>query len=115
MKILLDESLPRKLRNDFSEEHEVLTVRDMDWLGKKNGELLRLMTENNFTLFITVDRNLPYQQNLTRLTLTIIVLRAKDNTRKTLRLLIPKIFERLAKATYRTLLKSLKFDHLPIT
>ena len=39
MKILLDESLPRKLRNDFNEEHEVLTVRDMGWLGKKNGEL----------------------------------------------------------------------------
>lgn len=96
MKILLDESLPGKLRNDFSKEHEVLTVRDMGWLGKKNGELLRLMTENNFKLFITVDRNLPYQQNLQRFTLIIIVLRAKDNTRETLRLLIPKIFERLA-------------------
>lgn len=96
MKILLDESLPRKLRNDFGGEHEVLTVRDMGWLGKKNGELLRLMTENNFNLFITVDRNLPYQQNLQRLTITIIVLRAKDNTRTTLRLLIPKIFKRLA-------------------
>ncbi|MDQ6764433.1 MAG: hypothetical protein M3015_17670 [Bacteroidota bacterium] len=46
--------MPRKLRNDFGGEHEVLTVRDMGWLGKKNGELLRLMTENNFNLFITV-------------------------------------------------------------
>ena len=96
MKILLDESLPRKLRNDFGESHEVVTVRDMCWLGKKNGELLRLMTENNFELFVTVDRNLRYQQNLRRLTLTIFVLRAKDNTRATLRLLVPKIFERLA-------------------
>ena len=96
MKILLDESLPRKLRNDFGEGHEVLTVRDMGWLGKKNGELLGLMTENNFELFVTVDRNLPYQQNLEGLTLTIVVLCAHDNTRETLRLLIPKIFERLA-------------------
>lgn len=55
MKILLDESLPRKLRYDFGEEHEVRTVRDMGWLGKKNGELLRLMTENSFELFVTVD------------------------------------------------------------
>ena len=39
MKILLDESLPRKLRYDFEDEHEVRTVRDMGWLGKKNGEL----------------------------------------------------------------------------
>jgi predicted nuclease of predicted toxin-antitoxin system len=105
MKILLDESLPRKLRNDFSEEHEVLAVRDMGWLGKKNGELLRLMTENHFKLFITVDRNLPYQQNLIRPTLTIIVLRAKDNTRETLRLLIPKIFERLSEGDLQNVIE----------
>ena len=71
MRILLEESLPRKLRNDFNEEHEVLTVREMGWLGKKNGELLELMVRNNFQLFIPVDRNLPYQQNLQKLTLTI--------------------------------------------
>ena len=74
---MLDESLPRKLRYDFNEEHQVRTVRDMGWLGKKNGELLRLMIENNFGLFVTVDQNLPYQQNLQRLALTIFVLRAK--------------------------------------
>lgn len=50
MKILLDESLPRKLRNDFGQEHKVWTVRDKSWLGKKNGELLRLMVDNNFEL-----------------------------------------------------------------
>ncbi len=35
MKILLDESLPRKLRDDFGDEHDVWTVRDKGWLGKK--------------------------------------------------------------------------------
>jgi len=43
MKILLDESLPRKLRQDFGSEHEVWTVRDKGWLGKKNGELQLLI------------------------------------------------------------------------
>ncbi len=105
MKILLDESLPRKLRYDFDEKHEVKTVRDMGWLGKKNGELLELLTENNFKLFVTVDRNLAYQQNLTRFTVTIFVLRAKNNTRKTLRLLIPKIFARLAKGDFRNVIE----------
>jgi hypothetical protein len=38
MKILLDESLPRKLKNDFGIDHEVWTVRDKGWLSKKNGE-----------------------------------------------------------------------------
>jgi predicted nuclease of predicted toxin-antitoxin system len=92
MKILLDESLPRKLKKDFSEELEVWNVQDMSWLGKKNGDLLRLMTENNFDLFITVDKNLPFQQNLKVIPLTIAVLRAKDNRRETLQVLIPKVF-----------------------
>ena len=35
MKILLDESLPRKLRHDFGQEHEVLTVRDKRLVGKE--------------------------------------------------------------------------------
>jgi len=96
MNILLDESLPRKLRLDFPGEHEVRTVRDMGWLGKENGELRRLLTENSFEIFVTVDQNLQYQQNVERLLLTIFVLRAKDNTRETLRLLIPKIFVHLA-------------------
>ncbi len=96
MKILLDESLPLKLRNDFGIGHEVLTVRDKGWLGKKNGELLKLMVEHGFELFVTVDRNLPYQQNTARLALTIIVLCAVDNRRETLRRLIPKLLARLA-------------------
>ncbi len=58
MKILLDESLPGKLRHDFGEGHLVSTVREKGWSGKKNGELLGLITENNFDIFITVDRNL---------------------------------------------------------
>lgn len=105
MKILLDESLPRKLRNDFGEEHQVWTVRDMGWLGKRNGELLKLMNEHNFELFITVDRNLPYQQNLQGLLLTICILRAKDNTRETLRLLIPNLFNRLAESRQQTVIE----------
>ncbi|WP_299287520.1 DUF5615 family PIN-like protein [uncultured Mucilaginibacter sp.] len=105
MKILLDESLPRKLKYDFGEEHEVRTVRDMLWLGKKNGELLKLMTDNNFELFITVDRNLPYQQNLQRLPLTIIVLRAKNNTRQTLKILVPKIFLRVSEGNLQNVIE----------
>lgn len=73
MKILLDESLPRKLKNYFENEHEVWTVRDKGWLGQKNGSLLKLMVENSFQIFVTVDRGLQYQQNLKNLPLTISV------------------------------------------
>ena len=56
--ILLDESLPIKLKADFGPEHEVYTVRDKGWLGQKNGALLQLIVENGFELFVTADRNL---------------------------------------------------------
>ncbi|MEY2902376.1 MAG: hypothetical protein RLY89_1482 [Bacteroidota bacterium] len=92
---MFDEILPRKLRSDFGSEHEDWTVRDKGWLGKKNGELLKLMVADNFELFITVDKNLPYQQNLDRLPLTIFVLKSKDNRRSSLQKLIPLVFERI--------------------
>ena len=60
MKILPDESLPHKLHVDFGAEYEVWTSRDKGWLGKKNGELLKLMTDDSFDIFIPIERNLPF-------------------------------------------------------
>ena len=93
---MLDESVPRKLKYDFGENHEVRTGRDEGWLGKKNRNLLKLIIKHNFELFVTVDRNLSYQQNLKNLPLIIAVLCAVDNRRETLALLIPKLFDMLA-------------------
>lgn len=107
MKILLDENLPRKLRSDFGSEHEVWTVKDKGWLGKKNGELLRLMINDEFEIFVTIDRNLPYQQNTERLPLTICVLCAKDSRRETLQLLIPKLFKRIEEGNLKNVIEIL--------
>lgn len=52
MKILLDENIPTKVKYDFGEGHEVRTVRDMGWLGKKNGELLGLTAFNGFDFLL---------------------------------------------------------------
>ena len=105
MKILLDESLPRKLRNDFGDAHEVWTVKDKGWLGKKNGELLKVMTDDDFELFVTVDQNLQYQQNVEHLSITIIVLCAADNRRETLQRLIPKVFNRIAQGNLQNVIE----------
>ena len=91
MKILLDENIPTKLKLDFGEAYEVRTVRDMKWLGKKNGELLGLAAFNGFDIFITLDKNLKNQQNLDRLQIKFIVLLAKDNKHQTLQPYIEKI------------------------
>jgi len=105
MKILLDESCPRKLKADFGPEHEVWTVRDKGWLGSKNGELIQLVIADGFELFVTVDRNLPYQQNAGNLLVPIIVLCGKDNRRETLRLLIPKVFEKIAEGLTQNIIE----------
>ncbi len=73
MKILLDESLPINLKYEYT-GYEVFTVNDMNWVGKKNGELLKLAVENNFDVFITVDKNLRYQLNTKKFAIGIIVL-----------------------------------------
>ena len=95
MKILLDENLPRNLKADFGSDFEVKTVRDMKWLGKKNGELLGLITLNGFDFFITIDKNLRHQQNLAKFNLTVFLLIASDNRRETLQKLAEKIKVRI--------------------
>jgi len=95
MKILLDENIPAKVKFDFGKDYEVHTVRDMGWLGKKNGELMGLMTANGFSFFITVDKNLAKQQNLNKYSINIILLLARNNKHQTLQQLIPKVKELL--------------------
>jgi len=103
MKLLLDENLPRKLKTDFGTEFEVKTVRDMNWLGKKNGELLGLIVFNGFDFFVTIDKNLRHQQNLDKFDITIFLLLAPDNRRETLEKLIVKIKELINNRDYKKL------------
>ena len=79
MKILLDENLPTKLKYDFGENFQISTVKDMGWLGKKNGELLGLAAFNEFDIFLTLDRNLKHQQSINKFDLKFIILLAVDN------------------------------------
>ena len=55
MKVLLDECIPRKLKNSLG-EHECQTVPEVGWAGQKNGRLLSLAERSGFHLFITMDK-----------------------------------------------------------
>ncbi|OWP63163.1 hypothetical protein CDA63_10760 [Hymenobacter amundsenii] len=99
MKLLLDENLPKRLRQDFP-EHEVFTVRDKDWNGIKNGELLKLMVADGFDALLTFDKNLQHQQNFAKYTLTVFVLTATINQYRVLTALSPQINARLAGAEW---------------
>lgn len=87
MKLLLDECLPRKLKGALV-GHEVATVPEMGWAGKRNGELLDLAT-TVFDVFVTADQNLQYQQTLQTRMIAVLVLRAPNNRLATLTPLIP--------------------------
>jgi len=95
MKILLDENFPKQLKADFGPDYEVRTVRDMGWLRKKNGELLGLIVFNGFDFFVTIDKNLRFQQNLERIELKIFMLLAVNNRRETLQVLVGKIKDKI--------------------
>ena len=95
MKLLLDENLPKRLKLDFP-EHEIYTVRDKGWDGKKNGELMRLMVDESFDALLTFDKNLQHQQNFKKYTIPVLVLNASSNTYLTLKDLVPKIKEVLS-------------------
>jgi hypothetical protein len=78
MRILLDECVPRRLRRELP-GHDIRTVPEMGWSGKKNGELLALMVAQGFEVLMTVDQNVRHQQNLQAFDVAVIVLVGASN------------------------------------
>ncbi len=89
MRVLLDECVDWRLLRDLT-GHDVKTARQMGWSEVKNGELLRLTAEH-FDVFVTVDRNLSFQNKVIDLPLAVIVLAAPTNRLADLRLLLPRL------------------------
>jgi hypothetical protein len=90
MRIPLDECVPRPLRRELP-GHDVRMVPEMGWSGKKNGELLPLITSHSFDLFLTTDQNLRYQQNLLAAGTAVLVLVARTNWLADLAPLMPQV------------------------
>ena len=93
MRVLLDECLPKLLKNDIV-GHDVATVAEMGWAGIKNGKLLDI-AEGRFDVLLTVDRGIQYQQNIRDRRIALVVLDAR-NKLPMLRPLIPVLLETLA-------------------
>jgi hypothetical protein len=74
---LLDENLSYDLRRGMT-NHDVVTVRYMGWGGLKNGALIAAAEAEGIEVFVTGDRNLAYQQNLTGRRLAIVTLSAHN-------------------------------------
>jgi predicted nuclease of predicted toxin-antitoxin system len=87
MKVLIDENLPRKLA-DHLKGHECRTVAECGWAGKQNGELLSL-AGTEFEVLLTLDKNIPYQQDLKLGRIARLIVRAPSNRIQDLLLVIP--------------------------
>jgi predicted nuclease of predicted toxin-antitoxin system len=89
MRLLLDECVPARLKRALP-THHVSTVPQEGWSGVKNGKLLALAA-TAFDAFITVDKNLPYQQNTSTLPVSVFVLDAISNELPYLLPLVPNL------------------------
>ena len=101
MRVLLDECVPKRIRAELA-GHTVSTVVETGWSGIKNGQLLDL-SASKFDCFLTVDRNLQFQQNVSALPIAVIVVHALDNRYASLVALMPKVREVLASMEPRQL------------
>jgi predicted nuclease of predicted toxin-antitoxin system len=94
MRVLLDECLPRRLKRHLP-GHEVSTVTEEGWAGRKNGDLLRIAA-GRFDVLVTADKGQPHQQDIRALPLGVIVLRARTNRLESLLPLVPGLLAALA-------------------
>ena len=89
MRVLLDECTPRPLARELA-DIDAVHVLDLGWQGRRNGALLAGMVAEGFTVFVTVDRNLSFQQNVPASGVAVVVLQAPTNR---LRDLLPLLSE----------------------
>lgn len=89
MRVLLDECVDRRLARDIA-GHEVRTVPEVGWAALTNGELLKRAQEE-FDVFVTVDRNLPFQRDLSAFSIAVVVLRSPSNRLADLQRLVPQL------------------------
>lgn len=73
MLLLFDQGTPVGIRNALR-GHVVKTAYEQGWSTLLNGELLRVAEEAGFEVFLTADKNLIYQQNLSNRKIAIVAL-----------------------------------------
>ena len=95
MRVLFDENLPHDLVSELG-GHEVVTVQGLGWAGIKNGELLR-RAAGQVDAFLTMDRKLEHEHDLSALSFGVVVIRARSNRMQDLRPLIGAVTAALAR------------------
>jgi hypothetical protein len=93
LRILLDECVPRGLKQSFGPDHIVQTVPEAGFAGLSNGELLNRVN-GNFEVLLTIDKSIRFQQNLAKYQIAFVLLRVLSNDIADVEPLMPKFFAR---------------------
>ena len=96
MRVLLDERVDAGLAPHVA-GHETKTVHDVGWAGVANGKLLA-RAELEFDVFVTVDRNLQFQQHIPKYKLAVVQIHCVSNRLEDLLKLLPAILDAIPKA-----------------
>ena len=94
MKILLDECVNRRFARAIP-DHEVATTTSMGWNGIRNGQLLARAVDAGFEVFVTLDKNLSFQNDISSIPIAVLVLRVRSNRLTDLKPLVPKLLAAL--------------------
>jgi hypothetical protein len=73
MRVLFDQGVPVPIRPHLV-GHEVRTAAEQGWDALKNGDLLSVAEAAGFDIFLTSDKNIRYQQDLSKRRIAIVVL-----------------------------------------
>ena len=73
MRILFDHGTPRGISR-FLSGHTVTQARQRGWDTLSNGDLLAEAERAGFDVFVTADKNIQYQQNLSGRKIAVVVL-----------------------------------------
>ncbi len=103
MRILLDESVPATL-GPMLTGHSVTTVQRRGWASIKNGKLLALAA-GDFYVLLTADKGMEYQQNLSLLPVSILIVLGRSNRIDDLAAVVPAILSALDELPPNTLRK----------
>ena len=101
MKILVDECVDWRILRDLT-AYEAKTVKQLGWEHVQDGELLSLAAAH-FDVFLTVDKDLPREQNIASFDIAVIVLRGRTTRLIDLRELFVLLEEALQRARPREL------------
>lgn len=94
MRVFVDECVNRRLLR-YLIGYNAIHATDTHLRSMKNGDLLRAVALD-YDVFLTLDRNIPFQQNLKKLPLTFVIMRSPSNALRDLLPLIPDVLITLA-------------------